>query len=87
MHVVSGDQAQNMHPMGRMGRGAGPPATPVRGERLAARARRSLALREAVRNGWDADAVAKVVRYLPRWVRRSESQIHMVLPSNRIQPR
>jgi hypothetical protein len=47
--------------MGRRGRGGGRPPIPVRGEQLAARVRRSLALREAVRDGWDADAVAEAL--------------------------
>ncbi len=52
-HVVTGTQAQNMQRMGRRGRGRGRPPIPMRGEQLAARVRRSRALR----NGWDAEAV------------------------------
>jgi hypothetical protein len=51
LHVVSGSQAQNMQRMGRRGRGGGRPPIPGRGEPLAARVRRSVALREAVRDG------------------------------------
>jgi hypothetical protein len=39
LHVVTGSQAQNMQRMGRLGRGGGRPAIPVRGEPLAARVR------------------------------------------------
>jgi hypothetical protein len=58
VHVVTGTQAQNMQRMGRRGRGGGRAAIPVRGEQLAARVRRSRALRAAVRGGWDGEAVA-----------------------------
>jgi hypothetical protein len=58
LHVVSGTQAQNMQRMGWRGRGGGRRAIPSRGEQLAARVRRSRALRAAVRDGWDGAAVA-----------------------------
>ena len=58
LHVVTGSQAQNMQRMGRRGRGGGRRAIPGRGEPLAARVRRSVALRAAVRDGWDGNAVA-----------------------------
>jgi hypothetical protein len=58
LHVVTGSQAQNMQRMGRRGRGGVRRAIPGRGEPLAARVRRSVALRAAVRDGWDGEAVA-----------------------------
>lgn len=55
-HVVGGTQGDNMARMARMGRGGGRPLT--RGPGRDARRLRSVALREAVRNGvWDAQAV------------------------------
>ena len=51
-HVVAGTQSQNLSEMGRKGRG-GSWAGPTRAERAA----RSRALREAVCNGWDSEAV------------------------------
>ena len=61
LHVVAGSQAQNMARMGRLGRGGGRARVPARGENLAARVRRSRALRAAVRHGWDAEAVASAL--------------------------
>jgi hypothetical protein len=55
MHVVAGTQRDNMIRMGRTGRGGG--HTPVRCDGRVARRARSVALREAVRNGWDSEAV------------------------------
>lgn len=66
LHVVTGTQAQNMRRMGRLGRGGGRPAIPSRGEQLAARVRRARALREAVRDGWDGDAVAAALLGTPQ---------------------
>lgn len=51
-HVVAGTQSQNLTEMGRKGRGGGW-AGPTRAERAA----RSRALREAVRGGWNEEAV------------------------------
>lgn len=51
-HVVAGTQAQNLAEMGRKGRGGGW-AGPTRAERAA----RSRALRGAVQDGWNPDAV------------------------------
>ncbi|MGY4783898.1 hypothetical protein ACVH9Z_28815 [Rhodococcus opacus] len=53
-----GTQAQNLAGMGAKGRGGGRGQTwHWYGPDRAARAARSRALREAVRGGWDADAV------------------------------
>ncbi len=57
LHVVGGDQRENMRRMARMGRGGGRPVIVARGAGRAARAMRSRAIREAVRHGWDAEAV------------------------------
>jgi hypothetical protein len=58
VHVCAGSQRQNMEMMGRARRGGGRPAV-RRGEHgVRARRERAVALRHAVRNGWDAEAVA-----------------------------
>ena len=55
-HVVVGSQGDNMDRMVKMRRGGG--RYPVRrGDSRGARRARSVALREAVRHGWDAVAV------------------------------
>ena len=54
-HIVGGDQRHNMARMVRMGRGGSGRA--IRGDRRDVRRQRSVALREAVRHGWDAAAV------------------------------
>ncbi|MBA8965100.1 hypothetical protein JOJ86_007422 [Rhodococcus percolatus] len=57
-HVVLGTQAQNLAGMGAKGRGGGRGQTwRWYGPDRAARAARSRALREAVRNGWDDEKV------------------------------
>ncbi|MDW5610442.1 hypothetical protein [Mycolicibacterium sp. D5.8-2] len=56
-HVVAGTQQENMEQMAARGRGGGRPAVIARGAGLRARRERALALREAVRSGWDAAAV------------------------------
>ncbi|WP_370185345.1 hypothetical protein [Rhodococcus wratislaviensis] len=57
-HVVLGTQAQNLAGMGAKGRGGGRGQTwHWYGPDRAARAARSRALREAVRGGWDDEAV------------------------------
>lgn len=56
-HIVLGTQSENMQRMALMARGGGRRAIIARGAGVAARVARSRALREAVRNGWDADAV------------------------------
>ncbi|MCZ4618442.1 hypothetical protein [Rhodococcus qingshengii] len=57
-HVVAGTQAQNLAGMGAKGRGGGRGQSwHWYGPDRAARAARSRALRDALRNGWDADAV------------------------------
>jgi hypothetical protein len=58
-HVVAGTQSQNMLRMGRGRRGGGRPS--IRGVGREARRARSVALREAVRHGWDADAVREAL--------------------------
>jgi hypothetical protein len=74
LHAVTGSQAQNMARMGRRGRGGGRAVIPVRGQGLAARVRRSRALREAVKDGWDEEAVAAaLLACLIRKVSRSQS--------------
>lgn len=61
LHVVAGDQRENMTRMARMKRGGGRPVIVTRGAGVAHRVARALALREAVRYGWDGDAVAAVL--------------------------
>ncbi|MCW2651662.1 MAG: hypothetical protein JWR32_2638 [Mycobacterium sp.] len=56
LHIVAGSQRDNMIRMGRMGRGGGRRPIRRRNGREARRAL-SLALREAVRDGWDRDAI------------------------------
>jgi hypothetical protein len=55
-HVVAGTQRDNMVRMARAGRGGGRPL--IRRDGRGARRARSVALRTAVRAGWDAGAVA-----------------------------
>jgi hypothetical protein len=55
-HVVAGTQRDNMIRMAYTGRGGGRPI--VRRDGLGARRERSVALREAVRHGWDSAAVS-----------------------------
>ncbi|MBU8834577.1 hypothetical protein [Mycolicibacterium goodii] len=56
-HVIAGTQQENMEQMVARGRGGGRPAVIARGAGVRARRERALALREAVRSGWDAAAV------------------------------
>lgn len=56
-HIVLGSQSENMRRMAFMARGGGRRAIATHGAGLAARVERSRALREAVRDGWDDDAV------------------------------
>ena len=56
-HVMAGTQQENMEQMAARGRGGGRPKVIARGAGVRARRDRALALREAVRSGWDADAV------------------------------
>lgn len=58
VHVVAGSQQQNMIQMARSGRGGGRKLIQRGGAGIAERRERAVALREAVRHGWDADAVA-----------------------------
>lgn len=55
-HVVAGSQGDNMDRMVKMRRGGGRFVV-RRGDRRGVRRERSVALREAVRHGWDAAAV------------------------------
>ena len=55
-HVVAGSQGDNMDRMVKMRRGGGRYVV-RRGDRRGVRRERSVALREAVRHGWDAEAV------------------------------
>lgn len=56
-HIVLGSQSENMRRMAFMARGGGRRAIVTHGAGLTARLERSRALREAVREGWDDDAV------------------------------
>ena len=55
-HVVAGSQGDNMERMARMRRGGGRYLV-RRGDSRGVRRERSVALREAVRHGWDGVAV------------------------------
>lgn len=57
-HIVKGTQAENMWDMSRKGRAGGHMVSSMR-----ARAARARALREAVRDGWDADAVLAALQH------------------------
>ena len=61
LHVVSGSQRLNMEMMGRARRGGGRPAVRRGMTGLAERRARAVALRDAVRHGWDHEAVAKAL--------------------------
>ena len=56
--MIGGTQRDNMEMMGRAGRGGGRPAVRRGIAGLAQRLPRAAAQRAAVRDGWDADAVA-----------------------------
>ena len=56
-HIVLGTQRENMQRMALMDRGGGRRAIIARGAGVAARVDRARALREAIRDGWDAEAV------------------------------
>ena len=58
LHVVGGSQRDNMEQMARAGRGGGRPAVRRGVAGLAQRRARAVALRDAVRGGWDPAAVA-----------------------------
>ncbi|REK83649.1 hypothetical protein DVG80_00930 [Rhodococcus erythropolis] len=63
-HVVAGTQSQNLAGMSAKGRGGGRGQSwHWYGPDRAARVARSRALREALRNGWDAEAVQAVLRH------------------------
>ena len=57
LHVMPGTQRDNMLMMARAGRGGGSVAVRRGDNGVKARRARAVALREAVRNGWDAEAV------------------------------
>lgn len=56
-HIILGTQNDNMRRMAFMGRGGGRRAIVTHGAGVTARVERSRALRDAVRDGWDDDAV------------------------------
>lgn len=56
-HVVAGTQQENMERMARARRGGGTPAVIARRAGVKARREQALALRAAVRSGWDGAAV------------------------------
>lgn len=56
-HVVGGTQRENMERMARARRGGGSPAVIARQAGVKARREQALALRAAVRSGWDGAAV------------------------------
>jgi hypothetical protein len=58
LHVVAGTQRDNMVMMARAGRGGGRVAVRRGDSGVRARRARAVALREAVRDGWDGEAVA-----------------------------
>lgn len=58
LHIVGGSQRDNMVMMARSGRGGGRVAIRRGDNGLRGRRERAVALREAVRDGWDAAAVA-----------------------------
>lgn len=57
LHVIAGSQRDNMVMMARAGRGGGRVVVRRGDHGLNARRARAVALREAVRHGWDAEAV------------------------------
>jgi len=59
-HVYEGDQRENMIWMARSQRGSS--GSTLRRDRLADRRARSVALREAARNGWDRAAINDVLQ-------------------------
>ena len=61
LHVIGGTQRDNMEMMGRARRGGGRPAVRRGIAGLAQQRARAAALRAAVRDGWDADAVAEAL--------------------------
>lgn len=61
LHVIGGSQRDNMEMMARAGRGGGRPAVRRGDAGVRARHARAVALREAVRNGWNAEAVAEAL--------------------------
>lgn len=56
-HLAAGTQSDNISRMARMGRGGGGLGRPRHGDLRDARRARSVALRAAVRDGWDPQAV------------------------------
>jgi hypothetical protein len=61
LHVLGGSQRDNMEMMARASRGGGRPAVRRGRAGLLARHARAVALREAVRRGWDGDAVRRAL--------------------------
>lgn len=58
LHVIGTTQRDNMEMMARAGRGGGRPAVLRRDAGVRERRERAVALRESVRHGWDAEALA-----------------------------
>lgn len=67
LHVTTGTQQQNMEAMARKGRGGGRPNIITRGGGVAARRERSRALRAAVIDGWNVEAVERVLLGNGEW--------------------
>jgi hypothetical protein len=61
LHLVAGTQRDNMIMMARAGRGGGRPQVRRGSAGVEGRRARGVALRAAVRNGWDAEAVAQAL--------------------------
>jgi hypothetical protein len=61
LHLVAGSQRDNMIMMARAGRGGGRPLVRRGNAGVAARRARAVALREAVRHGWNGAAVAQAL--------------------------
>ena len=58
LHMVGGSRRDNIEMMARARRGGGSPVVRRGSAGLAQRRARAVALRRAVRDGWDAEAVA-----------------------------
>jgi hypothetical protein len=61
LHVIGGSQRDNMEMMGRARRGGGRSVVRRGVAGLAQRRARAVALRDGVRDGWDAEAVAEAL--------------------------
>lgn len=61
LHIIGGSQRDNMLMMARAGRGGGRVVVRRGDHGIKARRARAVALREAVRHGWDAEAVERAL--------------------------